>query len=54
MNPLVARLLAIGAVALAAWGGVRYVQSLRADVADAQQAARAARDQVTAIPTYSR
>ncbi|WP_175783740.1 protein lysB [Burkholderia ambifaria] len=48
MNPLVAKLLAVGAVALTAWGGVRYVQSLHADVADAQQAARAARDQVTA------
>ncbi|MFP3529464.1 Rz-like lysis system protein LysB [Burkholderia sp. SIMBA_042] len=48
MSPLVAKLLAVGAAALAAWGGVRYVQSLRADVADAQQAARAARDQVTA------
>ncbi|WP_208449201.1 protein lysB [Burkholderia ambifaria] len=48
MNPLVAKLLAIGAAALAAWGGVRYVQSLRADVAAAHQDASAARDQVTA------
>ncbi|UEP31757.1 protein lysB [Burkholderia sp. B21-007] len=48
MNPLVAKLLAIGAAVLAAWGGVRYVQSLRADVAAAQQDASAARDQVTA------
>ncbi|MGN4063595.1 protein lysB [Burkholderia gladioli] len=47
MNPLVVKLLAIGAAVLAAWGGVRYVQSLRADVADAREAARAAREQVT-------
>ncbi|WP_122169604.1 MULTISPECIES: protein lysB [Burkholderia cepacia complex] len=48
MNPLVAKLLVIGAAALAAWGGVRYVQSLHADVAAAQRDASAARDQVTA------
>ncbi|WP_322079947.1 protein lysB [Burkholderia cenocepacia] len=48
MNPLVAKLLAIGAAALAVWGGVRYVQSLRSDLAAAQQAERAAREQVTA------
>lgn len=48
MNPIVAKLLAISAAALAAWGGVRYVQSLHADVAAAQRDASAARDQVTA------